>query len=331
MTAPTIRSSAARPSELRFDRTVPRDLAHRRAISEVFVADSAAIGDDEFVAAIQVPRAHSLWHDHAHAFHDPMLTVEACRQATFVAAHRYLGVPVGIRGSLQALTFEVADLEAFRDDRASPLEGIVCLCVSDREERGGTLVAMKFDAELRVRGRAAMSIGGALFFMSAEDFAVLRAHQRARKPLLATAPPSRQRIDAALVGRSDPRNVAIGDIGPAAAATSEQRYPVVVDPANPAFFDHEQDHIPGPLIVEVYRQAAILTATRAGALASPHAVVTRCRATFADFGEYEGRIECAAVLAPVPVGGGVTVDLALCQYGVELAEAQLQLTDVSEA
>lgn len=330
MTTPPTPSAAARDSELRFARTVPRELAHRRAISEVFVADSAAVADDEFVAAIQLPRAHSLWHDHRHAFHDPMLAVEACRQATFVGAHRHLGVPVGTRGSLQSIAFQVENLDAYRDDRANPLEGIVRLRVADRRERGGMLATMTFDAELRIGGRVAMSIGGAIYFMSADDFAILRAHQRARKPLLATAPPPPPTIEPALVGRCDPRNIAIGDIAPGTPTTGEQRYPVVVDPGNPAFFDHAQDHLPGPLIVEVYRQAAIRTAGRDGALATPHALATRCRATFADFGEYEGPTECAAVLAPATGTGRVTVKLALYQFGAELAEAEFELLGVPE-
>jgi hypothetical protein len=331
MTAPSMSSPVARDSELRFERTVPRELAHRRAISEVFVADSAAVAEDEFVAAIQVPRAHSLWHDHRHAFHDPMLIVEACRQAAFVGSHRYLGVPVGTRGSLQWIAFQVEDLEAYRDDREHPLEGVVRLRVSDRQEREGMLDAMTFDAELRIGGGVAMSMGGRIYFMPADDFAVLRAHQRARKPLLAAAPPPGPAIDPALIGRCDPRNAVIGDVAPGTPTTVQQRYPVLVDPANPAFFDHAQDHIPGPLIVEVYRQAAIRTATRAGAFATPHAVATRCRATFADFGEYEASTECAAALGRTTGTGRITVNLSLHQVGIEFAEAELELTEVSES
>ncbi|MEK8174747.1 hypothetical protein NKH77_53975 [Streptomyces sp. M19] len=48
---------------LGFERTVPRDIAHRRQIGEVFVADSARTGEDECCLSFQIPRAHSLWSD----------------------------------------------------------------------------------------------------------------------------------------------------------------------------------------------------------------------------------------------------------------------------
>lgn len=330
MSGRAIGAPAAQAGQLRFERTVPRELAHRRAISEVFVADSASVAEDEFVAALQVPRAHSLWHDHRHAIHDPMLLVEACRQAAFVGAHRYLGVPVGTRGSLSCVAFRVVDLDAFGDDGAHPLEAIAHIRVAERDERGGALVGLSIDAELEIGGATAMTMSGTILFMPADDYAVLRAHQRAGKPLLAAVPPAPPRIDASLVGRGDPRNMAIGDVPAGAPASGEQRFPVVVEPTNPAFFDHSQDHLPGPLIVEVYRQAAIRTATRSGALASPVAVVTDCRATFADFAEYEGTTECTARLAGTAGDGRITINLALHQFGAQLAEAHLELSAVSE-
>lgn len=331
MTLPTIRSPDPRARELSFEQTVPRALAHRRAISEVFVSDSARVADDEFVAALQVPRAHSLWHDHSHALHDPLLVVEACRQAAFVGTHRYLGVPIGTRGSLQSIEYRVDELDAYRDDGANPLESIARIRVADRQDRQGALTAMRFEARLTIGERPAMTMSGTILFIPADDFAVLRAHQRAAKPLLDRAPAAPARIDPVLVGRCDVRNMAIGDVDPDAPASGEQRFPVVVEPANPAFFDHEQDHLPGPLIVEVYRQAAVRAAVRAGALATPVAVATGLRATFSDFGEYEGATECAALVGPVAGGDVVTVRLGLHQFGARLAEAELDLTPLSES
>ncbi len=329
MTVSPIVPAGSRGSELRFDRTVPRELAHRRAISEVFVADSAFVSEDEFIAAVQLPRAHSLWHDRRHPFHDPLLAVEACRQATFVGTHLYMGVPVGTRGSLQSIEFRVEDLDAYRDDQANPLEAIISVGVVGREERGA-FTAMTVEAAMAIDGRAAMGMSGTILFLPADDYAALRAHQRSRKPLLVAPPPRPPGIDPALVGRWDPRNVAIGDVAAGAPERGEQRFPVVVDPENAAFFDHSQDHLPGPLIVEVYRQAAIRTAIRAGALRSPDAVVTGCRAHFTDFAEYEGSTECVAILGAATNAERISVELTLSQFGSELAQAEFELTAVPE-
>src|SRR2546421_5590373 len=113
----------ARP-QLAFEQTVPRTLAHRRALGEVFVADSAQVGDDEFLLALQVPRAHSLWFDRLVPYHDPFAMAEACRQGAFVVVHRYLRVPHGLPFSLQRVEFRVPDLESYRDGGETPLEAI---------------------------------------------------------------------------------------------------------------------------------------------------------------------------------------------------------------
>ena len=41
-----------------FSSTVPRELVHRRAISEVFMTDIRRIGEGRYLAAAQWPRLH---------------------------------------------------------------------------------------------------------------------------------------------------------------------------------------------------------------------------------------------------------------------------------
>jgi A-factor biosynthesis hotdog domain len=78
---------------LRFDRGVPRDLVHRRAVAEVLITDTIQVAEDEFLLGAQLPRAHSLWSDRRSSYHDPLLTIEICRQACLALPHRYYGVP----------------------------------------------------------------------------------------------------------------------------------------------------------------------------------------------------------------------------------------------
>jgi len=310
-----------------FDQTVPRQLAHRRGLAEVFVADTAKLGVDEFAAALQAPRAHSLWHDQDHDLHDPLVVVEACRQAIFVGLHRYWEVPVGTPGSLQRFDFRVLDLGAYRDDHANPLAGIAQIQLTLSRTEGGEGGVANFAGRIVIGGREAMTVEGTILLFRREDFEVLRAHQRAAKPLLPRHPPASRLSAPKLVGRRDIRNVVIGDAVADGVAGEEQRYPVFVDTGNPAFFDHPNDHLPGPLIVEAYRQAAIRAATRVGSLAAPRAVATGCRAEFVDFAEYEGPIECSASVA-ASVEGEVPVRVGLQQFDKEVAEADLVLREV---
>ena len=90
---PELRGS---PHELSFEQTVPRSLVHRVALAEVYVADSLQSGDEEFVLAIQIPRAHCVWFDRRVAYHDPLSMAEAARQGVYVVVHRHIGLPAGL-------------------------------------------------------------------------------------------------------------------------------------------------------------------------------------------------------------------------------------------
>ncbi len=313
-------------AELSFAQTVPRELVHRRALGEVFIADSAQIGDDEFLLAIQIPRAHSLWFDRHVSYHDPLATLEASRQGTFVIVHRHLAVPSGPRFSLHRIDFRVEDLEAFRDDELSPLEGISHARLVSRQTHGELLVGLSLEASLSIDGCAAATLNGEIAFLPEKDYEVLRAVRRAR---LEAAPNGalahQRRVDPALVGRRDPRNVVIGEpaVGP---SEGETRYPLVVDERHPSFYDHPQDHVPGPLIIEAYRQAAILTAHGARALPSPLAVLTGCQATFKDFCESEAPAECSAAVVGA-ADGRVSVAVGLHQFDREISEAVVELAE----
>ena len=67
--------SGTRTDGLSFEQTVPCRLAHRRCLGEVFVADTATAGPGEYLAAIQIPRAHTLWSDRVADYHDPLAAV----------------------------------------------------------------------------------------------------------------------------------------------------------------------------------------------------------------------------------------------------------------
>jgi 4'-phosphopantetheinyl transferase EntD len=316
--------SYARPGrtagDLSFERTVPRSLVHRLALGEVFVTDSAELAQAEFAVAVQIPRAHSLWFDRRAPFHDPLAAVEAGRQGTFVVAHRHLGVATGLPASLQTVAVTVEDLAAFRDD-GTPLEGVFEVRLEDSSD-DDSVTRMRFAGRLVLGDRTAMTMAGRLAFLPPADYAALRATQRAAKPLTDGPPRAPRPVEASLVGRFDERNVVIGD--PVRDATG-WRAPVIVDQRHPAFFDHPQDHMPGPLIVEAYRQTAIVAAAREGALSSPLVAVTSCRAGFADFGEHDGLVECVASVTASD-DAGASLSLILEQFGSPIAEAEVRLT-----
>jgi hypothetical protein len=308
--------------DVSFEQTVPRAIAHRQAVGEVFVTDSVQIADDEFLLGVQLPRAHSLWFDRRVRFHDPVSTAEAARQSVFVVIHRHLGVPVGLPFSLQRMQFAVADLAAYEDDEASPLQGRLRLRVT-RQGLSLLLGGMSIDGELTIGDAVAMTLSGDIVFMPRADYDALRSYRRARKPLEPGVAVSAARpLEPAAVGRLDPRNVVIAAPERERDSAGATRYPLVIDRRHPSFFDHAYDHVPGPLIVEAWRQAAIVTAHAAGALPAPVAAVTGCEFTFTDFGEFEGRVECSALLEPAT---SPAVRVGLHQFGEQIAAGRIEL------
>ncbi|GLW11235.1 adhesin [Microtetraspora sp. NBRC 13810] len=308
--------SALVGERLGFEHTVPRAIAHRQAVGEVFVTDSTPGPDGEYLVAVQLPRAHSLWYDRRSRFHDTFSTAEAARQGSFVVLHRYFDVPVGLPFSLLRWAFRIEDLNAYRDDERTPLQGVLRYRVTDKGRKGAGFGDMTLHGELTIGGSTAMTLTGDVVFFNADDYQVLRTYQQSTKPPAdpAPAPP---RLDPLLVGRMDHRNVVIGE--------AADGFQYVIDTSHPSYFDHAYDHVPGPFIVEGFRQAAIVTATRAGALPSPVAAVTACSTTFAGFGEFGAPLTTSAEVTGRD-GGRVTVELGLHQYGKRLADATVELS-----
>ncbi|MEV0432112.1 AfsA-related hotdog domain-containing protein [Nocardia sp. NPDC050413] len=303
---------------LGFEQLVPAALAHRRGLAEVYVADTAVVGGSEFLAAVQIPRAHSLWFDRLVAYHDPLCAVEAVRQALLVVGQRHLGVPADAPASLQRMAFMVEDLSAFRDSERYPLEGLVRV-------RPGALATgrdyyqdVPFDAIFTVDGALAMTLSGSGITFPRVDYDEFRALQRRNRAQAADPAPDPVRpLPPELVGRRDPRNVVLG-------RTPAPELVVVVDRSHPSFFDHQYDHVPGPLLLEVFRQAAVLAASEAGLLDSPAAAVLGVEAHFTDFAELDAPITCTTATADTGLDG-IGVEVTLHQRGARIAVALVEL------
>ncbi|MFC3961467.1 AfsA-related hotdog domain-containing protein [Nocardia jiangsuensis] len=307
----TTLSTPERRAGLSFEQTVPCSQAHRRCLGEVFVADTAALGGTEFLAAIQIPRAHSLWSDRVAPYHDPLAVIEAIRQAMTVIGHRYLQVPSGSPLSLQRMQADVEDLSALYEQPGTPLEGIVRIHTDRQSGGSGYFTDSSFTATLTVGAATALSVRGGGVAFPPEAYREFRTHQQQGRPPegepaapVEPAPPGR-------VGRRDPRNVVIGDlpVDPGDSATM----PLIVDQLHPSFFDHPYDHVPGPLMLEGFRQAAL-------AIAGPQAVVA-LNARFSGFAELHGRLDYLA-----RYDGDAEVDIALSQFGTTIAECLVELS-----
>lgn len=227
-----------------YSQTIARELVHKRAIGEVLV--TAVTGQQQgWICHAQLPRQHHFHTDTTacqQAYHDPLLVMEAFRQACIAASHLFYDVPMDARHTVRYYEFSVVDLTALRrDTTALNLEFNIAV---RKEFRQG----LEVGAVVTHDGTKVMEFTAAFGWMSGTQWESFR-DGASWEPV-----PSPLPAEPARVGRTDPRNVVIGEpIGTADGASA----PIVVDLGHPTIFDHPLDHLPGGLIIEACRQLAL--------------------------------------------------------------------------
>ncbi|KAF1370410.1 hypothetical protein FHR25_001339 [Yokenella regensburgei] len=98
------------------------------------------------------------------------------------------------------------------------------------------------------------------------------------------------------VGRQLPQNVVVGnaDMHDGGVTTT-----VIVDQDHPSIFDHPLDHVPGMLLMEAYRQTALLAMRSRLGTQSFDLVISRYNVNFTRFCEFHKPIYCHARLGDI--------------------------------
>ncbi|MFF4957329.1 AfsA-related hotdog domain-containing protein [Streptomyces sp. NPDC001222] len=257
----TVSTSAFAPGlrELEFVRSVDRRLLHRRALSEVFLTDTSAVDDQRFLAGAQLPSSHAYFTDHVgHTVVDPILLLECARQAETCGAHRHLGVDDETKFVLQSWSMRLPGL--FAGCSGDPAE-LVMEVTTDRPAAAGAAArsvtyAMRFLLSGQEVGEVRMAVG----YLSSTTYSFIRSKRRGSPPVssddVAAVPAT---VDARDVGRADPVNALLVDpVRDGEGITAGVRIPS----DNPSMFDHAQDHLPGMVLTEAARQAALLSGAR---------------------------------------------------------------------
>lgn len=300
---------------LGFDQLVPPMTVNRRSAREVFVTDHARVGPDEYAIAVRVAHDHPLWSDQRAPWHDPVAMTEAFRQAFVVVRNQYLDVPRGTPSAVQQVTLAVPELDAFRADGSTPLQGVIKVRVT----KSDGMFDIAGDFVIGSARTLTLSFGSILF--PRESYREIRDYQRSRRFVDTDAAPDAKPVDPELVGRRDPANVVIG----AGRAERPHRFPLLVDRTHPSFFDRDYDHIPASLLIEAMRQSALLSAAEAG-LRTGESALTRAELDFGIFVEIDVPAECVVSVTGRP--GAVVADVGIDQGGVRVASGTLELTEL---
>lgn len=313
------------------ENTVPRSMVHRAAVSEVFLTGAVLVNEGHFRCIAQLPRTHSYFSEHTHraAHYDMLLLLEVFRQASIYISHAFLKVSAQDKFIYLDSVTRVTERSALVvGDRPALAE--IDVYVVDEYVRHGERSGVTLNMALSINGQVAarherMSIrwmsGGAWNKMRARGLVAIPADADAQAQLPAPLSPS-------AVGRHWLNNVVLGrDLqqGPDALVA-----PLIVDLNNPAIFDHPLDHIPGMLLLEGFRQVALLAANQQLQLGPEELLLSSCHVVFTRFGEFGLPTRVRADLASLALDeqGRVTLALDVEQGGAVLATAELQLLPV---
>lgn len=293
-------------------RSVSPDLVHKRSPAEVLVA---AVTEDAagWILRARLPRRHSFHNDAMglqFGHHDPLFVLEAFRQGCIAASHLFYGVPLDFHYTVRDYGLAIVDLAGLESDtEPSEFEFRTAIRREFRPAGHAGVSGLEVVATVERNGKIAMELSGAFGWMSASRWQLMRAGSSwEAAPQPATTSPL-------TVGRTQSEHVVIGE--------PVQRYgdgsasaPIVVDIANPTFFDHPLDHLPGALILEACRQLALAAlGPRASSVVGP----SRLRCDFHSFAE----LNSACIVELTPAHGDLTFGAEVNQSGQRRATMEL--------
>ncbi|ATY14192.1 hypothetical protein CU254_30050 [Amycolatopsis sp. AA4] len=259
-----------------FQQTIPRNLVHRAAISEVFVTDLNIVAEGQFEVGAQWPRRHGFFGPCAPGSHDPMLFAETCRQAGLLIAHRAYGVSLGNAFISDHKVSSITPEGLATEGR--PIDVVLRVSAHEPVFRSGNLIGMRTDFGCFRDGELIGTASENWRCVSPAVYRRLRGDHFAATPFQACA---LETVDPVLVGRYRAEDVLVADT--AVAGTWSLQF----DPDHPVLFDHSADHVPGMVLLEGARQAALLT------IGDPHALPLRSDFEFSAYVEFDS--ECLLV------------------------------------
>ncbi|MFC9677291.1 AfsA-related hotdog domain-containing protein [Streptomyces sp. NPDC058430] len=255
--SPAVKTCLPGAANLEFMRTVDRSLLHRWALSEVFLTDSRQTGEDDYLAAAQLPPSHAYYTEHTSRLGapDPMLLLECCRQAETYGGHEFAGVSRKSKFLLRSWSMELPGLLTLPEEE-TPGELRISVRTSNRRGTPGDVRRLTFGIDMKLAKRCLGFVKMDVGYIPAEVYDAVRVQGRG-KPLVPFKDIPRENAYVAphLVGRSSPSNVVLAS---ATVNTDNAHATVRIPLDNRSMFDHGQDHVPGMVLMEAARQLCLL-------------------------------------------------------------------------
>ncbi len=230
---------------------IERDWVHKSDEQNVFIGKPSRVEPNGFETWSEFPVLHPTYSDSPSGLSATGYLIEVARQANLALCHEFFAVPFDAGFLVANIDWQFTDPRPFVVERLAAFR--VDTEVSETAERRGALTKIVtrnrfFDD----RGNLFLS-GGSVFLISSRK---LTGRARSAEPLAAVTA-----VAAPVAQVFDPQNVLIGH--PTRHEGSElESVPLVVDVTHPYFFEHENCHVPGMMLLEAGKQAAVAMALR---------------------------------------------------------------------
>lgn len=266
-------------------------MVHRRAAAEVFLTGAEQLNQQEWVFDVQISRGHVLVPPRATEV--PLtLCIEALRQMGLYMAHSGYAIPLDWAFTLQKTTFAWCPGAQVTFPEFGPLELTTHLVVTRETLRKGAVSGLAASLEF-FAGDEKVAVGtGELRCISPVHYRALRRGAPAPQDIT-------RRYDPAPV--RDLRETAEGYEGA-----------VGYNHANPFFFDHPVDHVPGMMLLH--------SMTHLFDLALPHLTPRSVEITCDSFPEFEPPVGIYATRTD----DGASLTVRFVQGGREIAQGHVR-------
>ncbi|WP_335970507.1 MULTISPECIES: ScbA/BarX family gamma-butyrolactone biosynthesis protein [Streptomycetaceae] len=310
------------------ERTIPRHLVHRAAVAEVFLTDFQSVGERDFRASAQLPPDHSYYADRLGTAggHDPLAVFEAVRQMLLCAMHLQHDAGPGTKSITAEAGLRITDPRPLHAP-ARPLDLDLVGRAALVKEYRGAVSRVVHEVDVAAAGRPIGTVRVDTALRPDDIYRTLRMSGRTTEPPssddLPAVSPARP-IGPHLVGRTRADNVVLHDMAlRGGELTALLRVPL----RHPSMFDHPQDHVPGPVMMEAARQLGLLLAGERHGLAAAKLHLAELTAEYLRFAELDADIVLRSEIlrAPAADGGGLAFAVAFEQGGEAVARMRVAL------
>ncbi|MFW0767306.1 ScbA/BarX family gamma-butyrolactone biosynthesis protein [Trabulsiella odontotermitis] len=284
-----------RTGSYNYQNTIPKSCVHRAAVGEVFLTDIRKIHDNKYITAGYLPKSHIYFNDlpfrkSSERVYDAILLLEICRQTSIYVTHNFFAVPYSAK-----FVFDDADFTLFESEIPYKTECsnvIVEVDIIERKFRKSELTGLIFRMDIYVDGLCCAQKIMNISWMDDKKWHRLRSQRPLENHDYSAVVPA----EMLEVGRQLPLNVVVGnaDISEPGITTT-----VIVDQSHPSIFDHPLDHVPGMLLMEAYRQTALLAMRSRLGTRCYDLVISRYNVNFTRFCEFNSPAYCHALLGEI--------------------------------